>query len=374
MISESDVERNATSCSRSSACSSTALIRLPLWASASSRSVGAVDRLRVLPRRGAGRRVAHVAERHVAGQRAQLLLVEDLGDEPEVAQRHDVAAVGRWRSPPTPGRGAGARTARSRRGGRRRGRARRCRRRRTRRAVRRDRELVGHRGGAASLRAGCRSDPPGKSVAARSGTRLEPADPPGEPAVAQRRQLQERPARARRGRTTISTQSPPTSPIDAATAVRSASRASARCEPDTRNAGRGASPRAARELAPSAASSMRAPMPPARQHSASATARPPSATSCALCSAPRRTASRTRLERARTRRRGRASGSAVRQRLAAQLRQLGARQRRARTAPTSAIASPSSREAEPAGARGVGQPADHADDRRRVDRAVGASL
>ncbi len=37
MISESDVERNATPRSRSSECSSTALIRLPLWASATSR-------------------------------------------------------------------------------------------------------------------------------------------------------------------------------------------------------------------------------------------------------------------------------------------------------------------------------------------------
>ena len=37
MISESDVERNDTPCSRSSVCSSTALTRLPLWASAISR-------------------------------------------------------------------------------------------------------------------------------------------------------------------------------------------------------------------------------------------------------------------------------------------------------------------------------------------------
>ena len=37
MISESDVEVNVTPRSRSSACSSTALMRLPLWASASSR-------------------------------------------------------------------------------------------------------------------------------------------------------------------------------------------------------------------------------------------------------------------------------------------------------------------------------------------------
>ena len=37
MISESDVERNVTPFSRSSACSSTTLTRLPLWASATSR-------------------------------------------------------------------------------------------------------------------------------------------------------------------------------------------------------------------------------------------------------------------------------------------------------------------------------------------------
>ena len=37
MISESDVERNVTPAARSSACSSTALTRLPLWASAISR-------------------------------------------------------------------------------------------------------------------------------------------------------------------------------------------------------------------------------------------------------------------------------------------------------------------------------------------------
>ncbi len=37
MISESDVERNVTPAARSSAWSSTALTRLPLWASATSR-------------------------------------------------------------------------------------------------------------------------------------------------------------------------------------------------------------------------------------------------------------------------------------------------------------------------------------------------
>ncbi len=37
MISESEVEENVTPSARSSACSSTALMRLPLWASAISR-------------------------------------------------------------------------------------------------------------------------------------------------------------------------------------------------------------------------------------------------------------------------------------------------------------------------------------------------
>ena len=35
-----------------------------------------------------------MAHGEVALQRAQLLLVEDLGDQPEVAHRHDVAAFG----------------------------------------------------------------------------------------------------------------------------------------------------------------------------------------------------------------------------------------------------------------------------------------
>ena len=56
-------------------------------------AVVAPDRLRVLPGAAAGGRVAHVADRHVALQRPQLLLVEDLGDEAGVAQRGDVAAL-----------------------------------------------------------------------------------------------------------------------------------------------------------------------------------------------------------------------------------------------------------------------------------------
>ena len=53
-------------------------------------AVGAVHGLGVVPAVGAGRRVADVADGDVAAQRAQLLLVEDLVDEPQLAQGHDV--------------------------------------------------------------------------------------------------------------------------------------------------------------------------------------------------------------------------------------------------------------------------------------------
>ena len=99
MISESEVERNGTPRPRSSEWSSTALIRLPLWARASVAVVVADDRLRVLPLRGAGGRVADVADRHVADQRAELVLVEDLGDQALVADRHDAPAAGRGGDP-----------------------------------------------------------------------------------------------------------------------------------------------------------------------------------------------------------------------------------------------------------------------------------
>ena len=86
MISESEVELNVTPRSDSSSCSSTALIRLPLWASATSRREPlvpsrALHRLGVLPGVRAGRRVAHVADRQLAGERAQVVLAEDLADE-----------------------------------------------------------------------------------------------------------------------------------------------------------------------------------------------------------------------------------------------------------------------------------------------------
>ena len=58
-------------------------------------AVGAVDRLSVLPCRGARRRVAHVADRHRSRQGEQLLFVEDLRDEADVAHGHDAAALAR---------------------------------------------------------------------------------------------------------------------------------------------------------------------------------------------------------------------------------------------------------------------------------------
>ncbi len=51
------------------------------------------ERLRVRPLRGAGRRVAVVADRDLAVEAAELLLVEDLGDESEIAQAGQPAVL-----------------------------------------------------------------------------------------------------------------------------------------------------------------------------------------------------------------------------------------------------------------------------------------
>ena len=72
-------------------------------------------RLGVLPDRRAGRRVAAVGDREVARERGDPPLVEDLADHAEVLVDHQVAGRRTPRRRPTPGRGAGARTARSRR-------------------------------------------------------------------------------------------------------------------------------------------------------------------------------------------------------------------------------------------------------------------
>ena len=52
------------------------------------------ERLRVRPLRRAGRRVAVVPDRDLAAQAAELLLVEHLGDEAEVAQRRQPPVLG----------------------------------------------------------------------------------------------------------------------------------------------------------------------------------------------------------------------------------------------------------------------------------------
>ena len=59
----------------------------------------AVDRLRVLPRVGAGRRIAHVPDRQIAAERAQVVLLEHLVDEPHRALGDDVAALVGGRDP-----------------------------------------------------------------------------------------------------------------------------------------------------------------------------------------------------------------------------------------------------------------------------------
>ena len=95
MISESDVERNVDALLAQLLVQLDDVDEVAVVAERDLAPVGAVDRLRVLPRVGAGRAVADVADRHVALQRAQLLLVEDLVDEALVAHGHDVAALRR---------------------------------------------------------------------------------------------------------------------------------------------------------------------------------------------------------------------------------------------------------------------------------------
>ena len=95
MISESDVERNVTPGRAQLGVQLDGVDEVAVVGERDLALVGAPDRLRVLPRVRAGGRVADVPDRHVAAQRAQLLLVEDLVDEALVAHRHDVAALGR---------------------------------------------------------------------------------------------------------------------------------------------------------------------------------------------------------------------------------------------------------------------------------------
>ena len=85
MISESDVERNDDALLAQLGVQLDRVDEVAVVGERDLAPVGAPDRLRVLPRVGARRRVADVADGHVALQRAQLLLVEDLVDEALVA-------------------------------------------------------------------------------------------------------------------------------------------------------------------------------------------------------------------------------------------------------------------------------------------------
>ncbi len=94
ITSESEVERNPTPLAAQLAVQLDGVDQVAVVRERDLALVGAPDGLRVLPRVRAGRRVAHVPDRHLALQRAQLLLVEDLVDEALVAHRHDVAVLG----------------------------------------------------------------------------------------------------------------------------------------------------------------------------------------------------------------------------------------------------------------------------------------
>ena len=90
MISESDVERKRDALLAQLGVQLDGVDEVAVVAERQLAAVGAVHGLGVVPAVGARRRVAHVADGDVAAQRAQLLLVEDLVDEPELAQGHDV--------------------------------------------------------------------------------------------------------------------------------------------------------------------------------------------------------------------------------------------------------------------------------------------
>ena len=93
MISESEVERNWTPGVGELGVQLDRVDQVAVVRERDLALVRAVDRLGVLPGRGARRRVAHVADRHRAGERLELALVEDLRHEAEVAHGHDVAAL-----------------------------------------------------------------------------------------------------------------------------------------------------------------------------------------------------------------------------------------------------------------------------------------
>ena len=93
MISESEVDRNLTPCSRQLVVELDRVDQVAVVGEGDRAAVVPVDGLGVLPAAAAGGRVAHVPDRHVAGERPQAALVEDLGDQAEVALGGDVAAL-----------------------------------------------------------------------------------------------------------------------------------------------------------------------------------------------------------------------------------------------------------------------------------------
>ena len=111
--SESDVEASSSPRAASSSRSSRRIDEVAVVPERDGAGATVVDeRLRVLPRVGARRRVAVVADRDLALEAVQLLLVEHLRDEAELAQHGQPTVSLTRRFRPTPGRGAGARMQR----------------------------------------------------------------------------------------------------------------------------------------------------------------------------------------------------------------------------------------------------------------------
>ena len=189
---------------------------------------------------------------------------------------------------------------------------------------------------------------------------------PAPAASARRARRSARPTARLRSPAAISIAAPPTSPSRVAPSASRASRSPLTRKPplpSPKSASSGWQPRSRRGC-----SSTRQPTPPPIAHSARAQARPPSLTSWAEASRPARTASRTTAQAAATASTsgwGRPASSSPRCLASSEPASTGAK------GPIRPIASPSRAKALPATRAGVGQLADHADHRRRVDRAVG---
>ena len=382
MISESDVELNVTPALAQlgvqlDGVDEVAVVGERELAAVAAGPVGAVHRLRVLPLVRARRRVADVPDRELAAQRAQVVLLEDLVDEAQLALGDDVAAASAaampadswprcWsaysakygeagdvvpgrvdpedaalvaRSVALVGEGLGCRHWRP--------------------PGRRATPLNVAAGPAAALARSARAPGPGRCAGPSTGTAARGRRAPR----AARRAAGTAIAR----RSVTDSASPPTSPKTRAARVPRASSRTSR-GPDTTKPP-GPSPKRPAIGSSLGPRSSVAPIPPARQHSATRDEEPALGDVVAARQRARAHGVADGLDAPRgprrRRRSGRPSGSGSPQ----QLGQLARGERRARTRRRSRPRRPARAKPEPPGAARVGQAADHADHRRRVDRA-----